>query len=638
MILGKIVGKISTNEFNFLVEKQTKKFEYLQVYHPVYEYVLCQVVEIETDHEKTIAKCQIIGYKEGGRIKKLKIPFEPSSEVLKAEDELIKDIVEIETKNGAYIGDLDGKDIPIRVDLEKVLSTHLSVLAKSGSGKSYAVGVLLEEMLEKNIPILVIDPHGEYNSLKHKNENVKEVELLSKHSLSPKQYEVEEFGDPKVNPGVKPLKLSLNMTQEEISNLLPGKLSNSQLAVLYSSFKAMDPTDLDSLIVSIDQEESSAKYSLMSMVQSLRDIDIFSTQQINYSDFVKSGRCTILNLRGVNPDVQEIVVYKISKELFELRKKGAVPPFFLVVEEAHNYCPERSFGETKSSKVLRNIASEGRKFGLGLCIISQRPARVDKSVLSQCSTQLILKVTNPNDLKAVSSSIEGITSSTENEIQNLVIGQALVTGITQMPLLVNIRPRRSMHGGTSQSALDYDLEVDYAKEEQLPIIKTTLTKRDAKLMKEENQEVNTKLIPCALVESQEGFSLLVNLAEGSIIVNKEPMSVKYIPDMRGLNQKQISILKYVFKHGQISMDKAQKEDLQRLETRGFLKARGLNYVLSDKYVFSKLHNYKTNEKIVYETVKYDEKVPAPNKEQFLNKLKDYVKVKQVKECYIQIHN
>jgi len=63
----------------------------------------------------------------------------------------------------------------------------------------------------------------------------------------------------------------------------------------------------------------------------------------------------------------------------------------MVIEEAHNYCPERNFGEKKSSKILRTIASEGRKFGLGLCVVSQRPARLDKSVLSQCSTQIIMK-------------------------------------------------------------------------------------------------------------------------------------------------------------------------------------------------------------------------------------------------------
>jgi DNA helicase HerA-like ATPase len=71
-----------------------------------------------------------------------------------------------------------------------------------------------------------------------------------------------------------------------------------------------------------------------------------------------------------------------------------IPPFMLVVEEAHNFCPERGFEKAISSNIMRTIASEGRKFGLGMMVISQRPARVDKNVISQCNTQIILRVTN----------------------------------------------------------------------------------------------------------------------------------------------------------------------------------------------------------------------------------------------------
>src|SRR5437773_10048697 len=78
----------------------------------------------------------------------------------------------------------------------------------------------------------------------------------------------------------------------------------------------------------------------------------------------------------------------------------------LVVEEAHNFCPQ--VGQVASSKVFRTLASEGRKFGLGLVIITQRAAKVDKNVLSQCNTQVILKVTNPNDLKPIFAGVKGL--------------------------------------------------------------------------------------------------------------------------------------------------------------------------------------------------------------------------------------
>ena len=62
-----------------------------------------------------------------------------------------------------------------------------------------------------------------------------------------------------------------------------------------------------------------------------------------------------------------MIVYKVVEELFAARKRGQIPGFFLVLEEAHTFCPERGFGEVSSSKMIRTIASEGRKFGLGLC-------------------------------------------------------------------------------------------------------------------------------------------------------------------------------------------------------------------------------------------------------------------------------
>jgi len=175
---------------------------------------------------------------------------------------------------------------------------------------------------------------------------------------------------------------------------------------------------------------------------------VFADQGTKIDELIQKGRTTILNLRGTPPDIQELIVNRIGNALFELRKVGKIPPMMLVVEEAHNFCPQQ--GQVSCSKIFRTIASEGRKFGLGLMIITQRAAKVDKNVLSQCNTQIILKVTNPNDLKAIAASIEGLTEGMEEEIQRLPIGTAIITGGgVSMPLMVEIRPRESKHGGES---------------------------------------------------------------------------------------------------------------------------------------------------------------------------------------------
>jgi DNA helicase HerA-like ATPase len=113
---------------------------------------------------------------------------------------------------------------------------------------------------------------------------------------------------------------------------------------------------------------------------------------------------------------------------------------------------------------VRTIAAEGRKFGLGLMVISQRPARVDKNVISQCNTQIIMRVTNPNDLKALSKGLEGMTGELEEEIKRLPPGVAmLVSNEIERPITVNVRPRKSRHGGVSTQIVIKDDVVEAAK-------------------------------------------------------------------------------------------------------------------------------------------------------------------------------
>ena len=198
----------------------------------------------------------------------------------------------------------------------------------------------------------------------------------------------------------------------------------------------------------LKREEDLNNYALICELQYLDDAQIFASSGTKISELVKTGMTTIVNLKGTPPELAELIVNRICTALFELRKIGAGPPMMLVVEEAHNFCPQQ--GTVASSKIFRTIAAEGRKFGLGLTIISQRAAKIDKNVLSQCNTQIILKITNPNDLKAIVGSVEGLTASMADEIQRLPIGVAMCVGSgIQMPLIVEVRPRESKHGGES---------------------------------------------------------------------------------------------------------------------------------------------------------------------------------------------
>ena len=113
--------------------------------------------------------------------------MEPGSEVHRAEDDLIKSILDLRM-NGIYLGKLQGKDIQAYLDPKKLVTKHLAVLAKSGAGKSYAVGVILEELLEMGLPIVILDPHGEYSSIKYENKNSEETKYFKTFGISGKGF------------------------------------------------------------------------------------------------------------------------------------------------------------------------------------------------------------------------------------------------------------------------------------------------------------------------------------------------------------------------------------------------------------------------------------------------------------------
>jgi len=667
MLLGKIFGKVTTKEFKFLVKYETKKFEYIQVYHPVYDYVLCQVVELEKEASSTTALCQVIGYldKKDNRVKHLRIPFEPDSEVFLAEDKFIREIISLkETNTGAYIGKLDGKNINVSLDLKKLLTKHVAVLAKSGSGKSYTVGVLLEEIIEKKVPLLIIDPHGEYSSLNKPNNVKSEMDAMARFDVTPKGFKTQEYSDTKINKNTRPLKLSDNLSPQELVDLLPTKLSSTQLGVLYSAISNLGTCDLTEVLYQLQQEESNSKWNIISTIEQLKKLELFSASPTPYHEMIRSGVASIINLRGIDPIVQDIIVYKLTKDLFELRKQNKIPPFFLVVEEAHNFCPERSFGEKKSSRILRTVASEGRKFGLGLCVISQRPARVDKSVISQCTTQIIMKVTNPNDLKALSNAVEGLTKNTESEIQNLSIGTSLVTGLTDMPLFVRVRPRKSLHGGHSVDMLSYqetpkEEEPDmfsqldeFSEQNLLAIIKPTMTIKDIKLMSDQKiKTINTILRPIYIVtcdDNGQSFKLMVDRVTGKIISDKEEAKQKSLPALDSLSSNDLRILQCAFslkefssldlvKHIGINID-ANKELASLIQKTYILKLGNDRYTINEEFIFTRLNKFAIYDEPNFENISYNEKLePIVSLDRIANEIGKFTTIKDNSECFLITH-
>lgn len=461
--IAQLYGKSDIYECKILIFGNIKTFDFLTIEHEEHGKILTQVKNIVRDDEKLIGDVKIIGFKDAGVLKSIRTPFSNNAYIGISNDEEIEEIIGLFKDHSSCLGLLEHHpNLEISLDLKKIISKHVAVLAKSGAGKSYTVGVILEEIIRKKIPILILDPHNEYSTLKYPNPDRKDVERLKKFNLEPKGFKnqiVQYSPDTSINAECERVSLDLNkMKPQDLVESLPQKITPAQQSLIYNMLQATNNRiDFDELIFNLSNEESNAKWSLISMIEQLKALKLYSTNPTPLNSIIKQAQASIISLKGVEPYVQETFVAGLLRDLFEARKREEIPPFFLVLEEAHNFCPEAGLGKLKSSSIIRTLAGEGRKFGIGLCVISQRPAKIDKNVISQCSTQLLLKITNPNDLKSVIASSEGVDSSSEQEIQRLNIGTCLLTGVIDIPLKVNVRPRISKHGGESiDITLPYD--------------------------------------------------------------------------------------------------------------------------------------------------------------------------------------
>ncbi len=480
--IGVIFGKTSSLKFSFAVSDSmdTKRSDYIKVWHESDGWTLAQISTITRSSEEfsieeavdvaegtsrvgeldeqIIAEATVIGSRDKeGVLHVPRSPFSPGDKLFKADEQLIKQTLGL-MRGDVYIGLLEGQSIHVNLDANNLVQKHCSILAKTGAGKSYTGGVILEELLDKKVPLLIIDPHGEYATLKYQNDDRKAN--FERYGITPKGYATQVTvytpANKLLNPSADTLfRLNgINLTTKDMMQLFSEDSSQNQTGILFEAVTKLkvekQKYTIDDIIFEVGQNKSKIKWNVISKLETLRETGILSDKATTINELVQDGRASIIDMKGVNPDLQSMIVAKLCTDLFEARKLNLVPPMMLVLEEAHNFCPEKGFGRTISSDILRTIASEGRKFGLGLMVVSQRPARVDKNILSQCNTQIIMKVTNPNDLQAISKGLEGISSDVIDDIKRLSPGVAMIVSTyIERPILVDIRTKKSKHGGAS---------------------------------------------------------------------------------------------------------------------------------------------------------------------------------------------
>jgi hypothetical protein len=425
-----------------------------------------------SEWEFLVAETKPLGVFSSSIAKRSTFPPSPGTKVRLASKENLKKFFGFD-ENGLNLGKMEYHDTEVKINLTKLLQKHLAILAQSGAGKTNCTTVILEELLNRRkeqgrIAVVVLDVHGEYSSFAETTNDSAYKDYSSKTKLVKAQ---------NIRIGVS--KLSANL----FASILPG-LSAPQKRDLSKVIQKLQKrmkegsgpyslNDLRNELAKDKEVKDATEKVLNSWFAELDSLNLFSAvDSPSLEDLIEPGKLTVIDLSDIiNLKKKQIIVNYFASKLFSLRRKKEIPPFLLVLEEAHQFIPEKVPREGAIARdILQTIAREGRKFGASLCLISQRPIRLSTTVLSQCNTNIILRITNPYDLKHISESSEGIDSRSLEMVTSLRVGEALILGeATGFPLFFKVRRRQSVESkhekSLEESALEFESNSDEKENE-----------------------------------------------------------------------------------------------------------------------------------------------------------------------------
>lgn len=385
---------------------------------------------------------------------------------------------------GAYlkIGEHVGSGgTPCYVDMNELLGKHTAILGSTGAGKSGTVAAILHNLLERkaelgyenwNPNIVIFDPHNEYGmafTAQHKRLSTDEGSLLLPYWFLNLQETLAltigrtEFVATSQSNIVKVALLNARQFSAAQIGLDPEKISvDSPTPYSLEKFKeevnAQRPSGKDKK----EQEPFNSVINKLEILQRDARMNFLVAPwdgQADYfpeviSQFIGEGEpIRIIDLSGVPNEVAAVASAVIARTLFNFKlwqttSERESNPVLLVCEEAHRYVPNRGEAQYEAAQeAIRRIAKEGRKYGIGLMLVSQRPSEVEATVLSQCNSWVILRITNDSDRDHVRSilpdSLAGLTKilSGLRRREAIVVGQAVML---PSRILINVLQKEKM--------------------------------------------------------------------------------------------------------------------------------------------------------------------------------------------------
>jgi uncharacterized protein len=389
-----------------------------------------------------------------------------------------------------------------RIFMDIIRSHVILIAGKRGSGKSYSIGVLAEELsdlpkeVSENIAPLIFDTMGIFWTMKYKND--KEIPLLEEWQLKPRNLPVtiwvpagyfEEYEKKEIPVdkrfALSPSELEIEdwITTFELKMIEP---TSVLIQKIISNLKEKGDFNIDDIIKSIknsDEKDEKVKDSAISLFEAAKSWRVFANkneESTKISELITRGKTTIMDL-SVYPsssvfNVRALLIGLISKKIFEermlARKKEEIdsiqygldyniterkemPLIWIFLDEAHEFLPIND--KTPATNSLIQLLREGRQPGISLVLATQQPGVIHRDVMTQSDIIISHKLTNKKDMEALNEIMQSYFLESINKSMNNLPeqkGAAIILDDNSERLYsIRVRPRFTWHGGETPTAI-----------------------------------------------------------------------------------------------------------------------------------------------------------------------------------------
>lgn len=459
----------------------------------------------------------------------LTYPVKPASSVYHPPASIVRLLLigDREKERAVKIGSLIARrDVEVTLSARRLVSRHLAILAMTGGGKTVAARRIIRELIKHGYPLFILDPHGDYIGLVKCRDILEQEAPGCKIRLFYPDLLVQKDGEDLITKLIFQMTSGLTDPQAEYIRGLydrhPANDGQSALAYigillekagrdiagdkppsgLAANWKGSVGAVMRSLRIVQDRlKRMQLSSSQMRDSSKLKDLEFeplpnpFSQPE----EIVSPGQVSILYLGGYD-HVTQCSIAAISLEtLFECRSNltNKIAPFLAVIEEAHTFIPSVREGtqDAVSLPVIRRIITEGRKFGTGLMLISQRPSRLDETIISQCNSFLILRLVNPRDQNFVRAIMENLTEADARMLPGFGPGQGIISGqVVRFPLPVRVEMDEDLLASEIGDE-DFFEEVEAWKPDAKKATRTKLAEKMARVDHGRKKQVVTRKNP-----------------------------------------------------------------------------------------------------------------------------------------------